>query len=40
MRNSLVGIGATLSDEDGTCVVKDTPPGRAARPLPPGEAGR
>ena len=27
MRNSLVGIGATLSDEDGTCVVKDLLPG-------------
>ena len=27
MRNSLVGIGATLSDEDGLCVVKDILPG-------------
>ncbi len=27
MRNSLVGIGATLSDEDGACVVKDLLPG-------------
>ena len=27
MRNSLVGIGATLSDEDGTCVVKELLPG-------------
>lgn len=27
MRNSLVGIGATLSDEDGMCVVKDLLPG-------------
>ena len=27
MRNSLVGIGATLSDEDGTCVIKEILPG-------------
>ena len=27
MRNSLVGIGATLSDEDGVCVIKDILPG-------------
>ena len=27
MRNSLVGIGATLSDEDGVCVVKELLPG-------------
>jgi carboxyl-terminal processing protease len=27
MRNSLVGIGATLTDEDGTCVVKEILPG-------------
>ena len=27
MRNSLVGIGATLSDEDGYCVIKDILPG-------------
>ena len=27
MRNSLVGIGATLSDEDGFCVIKDILPG-------------
>jgi len=27
MRNSLCGIGATLSDEDGYCVIKDILPG-------------
>ena len=27
MRNSLVGIGATLSDEDGYCIIKDILPG-------------
>lgn len=27
MRNSLCGIGATLSDEDGYCVIKDVLPG-------------
>ena len=27
MRNSLCGVGATLSDEDGLCVVKDLVPG-------------